>query len=192
VSQDAGQQVTFNCVFATTNITHYTHQHTHNVQACTHTPGRSGRSGMSCVLRALPDTKSHGSRLWDPTRHPASDLILGVLQRSRKDSKLSTTWLQITESCEIQGSKCTLRCKINVKLSSDWASGLGWLEDCLMWNGPCVSGIGWVDRIEQHPRIRNRIGQNPIYKLYTTVYLVFSLLKIPCMHRIYLVLANPR
>ena len=35
------------------------------------------------------------------------------------------------------------------------------------------------------------VGQNRIYTPYMTVYLVISLLKIPYMHRIYMVLANP-
>ena len=34
-------------------------------------------------------------------------------------------------------------------------------------------------------------GQNRTYTLYMTVYLVISLPKIPYMHRIYMVLANP-
>jgi hypothetical protein len=37
----------------------------------------------------------------------------------------------------------------------------------------------------------NRVGQNRIYTLYITVYLTKSLLKIPCIHRIYMVLVNP-
>jgi hypothetical protein len=36
-----------------------------------------------------------------------------------------------------------------------------------------------------------RVGQNRIYALYMTVYLVISLPKIPYIHRIYMVLANP-
>jgi len=36
-----------------------------------------------------------------------------------------------------------------------------------------------------------RVGQNRVYTPYMTVYLVISLLKIPYMHRIYMVLANP-
>ena len=36
-----------------------------------------------------------------------------------------------------------------------------------------------------------RVGQNRIYTPYTTVYLVISLPKIPYVHRIYMVLANP-
>ena len=37
----------------------------------------------------------------------------------------------------------------------------------------------------------SRVGQNRIYAPYMTVYLVISLPKIPYMHRIYMVLANP-
>ena len=36
-----------------------------------------------------------------------------------------------------------------------------------------------------------RVGQNRTYTPYMTVYLVISRPKIPCMHRIYMVLANP-
>jgi len=36
-----------------------------------------------------------------------------------------------------------------------------------------------------------RVGQNRIYTPYMTVYLVISLPKIPYIHRIYMVLANP-
>ena len=37
----------------------------------------------------------------------------------------------------------------------------------------------------------HKVGQNRIYTPYMTVYLVISLLKILCKHRIYMVLANP-
>jgi len=37
----------------------------------------------------------------------------------------------------------------------------------------------------------SRVGQNRIYTPYMTVYLVISLPKIPYIHRIYMVLANP-
>jgi len=37
-----------------------------------------------------------------------------------------------------------------------------------------------------------RVGQNRIYTPYMTVYIVISLPKIPYIHRIYMVLANPR
>ena len=37
-----------------------------------------------------------------------------------------------------------------------------------------------------------RVGQNRIYTPYMTVYFVFSLPKVPHIHRIYMVLANPR
>ena len=36
-----------------------------------------------------------------------------------------------------------------------------------------------------------RVGQDLIYAPYRTVYLVISWPKIPYMHRIYMVLANP-
>jgi len=36
-----------------------------------------------------------------------------------------------------------------------------------------------------------RVGQNRIFTPYMTVYLVISLPKIPYIHRIYMVLANP-
>ena len=36
-----------------------------------------------------------------------------------------------------------------------------------------------------------RVGQNRLYTPYMTVYLVISLPKIPYIHRIYMVLANP-
>ena len=36
-----------------------------------------------------------------------------------------------------------------------------------------------------------RVGQNRIYTPYMTVYLVISLPKLPYIHRIYMVLANP-
>ena len=38
----------------------------------------------------------------------------------------------------------------------------------------------------------SRIGQNRIYTPYMTVYLMISLPKIPYIHRIYMVLANPK
>jgi hypothetical protein len=37
----------------------------------------------------------------------------------------------------------------------------------------------------------SRVGQNRVYTMYMTVYLVISLPKAPYMHRIYMVLANP-
>jgi len=42
-----------------------------------------------------------------------------------------------------------------------------------------------------HKRQICRVGQNRIYKPYVAVYLVISLPKIPYIHRIYMVLANP-
>jgi hypothetical protein len=41
------------------------------------------------------------------------------------------------------------------------------------------------------PTVTHRVGQNRIYTPYMTVYLVISLPKIPYIHRIYMVLANP-
>jgi len=37
-----------------------------------------------------------------------------------------------------------------------------------------------------------RVGQNRIYTPYMTVYMVISLPKIPYIHHIYMVLANPK
>jgi len=37
----------------------------------------------------------------------------------------------------------------------------------------------------------HRVGQNRIYTPYMTIYLIESLPKIPYMHRMYMVLANP-
>jgi len=37
-----------------------------------------------------------------------------------------------------------------------------------------------------------RVGQNRIYTPYMTIYLVISLPKLPYIHRIYMVLANPK
>ena len=51
------------------------------------------------------------------------------------------------------------------------------------------------DIVSQNPNIEAtpmcRVGQNRIYSPYMTVYLVISLPKIPHIHRIYMVLANP-
>ena len=41
------------------------------------------------------------------------------------------------------------------------------------------------------PAVVYQVGQNRIYTPYMTVYLVISLPKIPCIHRIYRVIANP-
>ena len=41
------------------------------------------------------------------------------------------------------------------------------------------------------PTYMSRVGHNDIYTPYMTVYLVISLSKIPYMHRLYMVLANP-
>ena len=42
-----------------------------------------------------------------------------------------------------------------------------------------------------HDYHRYRVGQNRIYAPYMTVYTVISLPKIPYIHRIYMILANP-
>jgi hypothetical protein len=46
----------------------------------------------------------------------------------------------------------------------------------------CMPGVG---------ALIPRVGQNRIYTPYMTVYLVISLPKLPYIHRIYMVLANP-
>jgi len=40
-------------------------------------------------------------------------------------------------------------------------------------------------------RLITRVGQNRINAPYMTVYLAMSPPKVPCIHRIYVVLANP-
>ena len=42
-----------------------------------------------------------------------------------------------------------------------------------------------------HSIKKPRVGQNRMYTLYMTVYLVISLPKVPCIHRICMVLAKP-
>jgi len=39
--------------------------------------------------------------------------------------------------------------------------------------------------------LKHRVGQNRMYTLYMTVYFMKSVPKIPYIHRIYMVLANP-
>jgi len=46
-------------------------------------------------------------------------------------------------------------------------------------------------RTQQYSCFMLKVGQNRIYTPYMTVYLVISLPKIPYIHRIYMVLANP-
>ena len=46
-------------------------------------------------------------------------------------------------------------------------------------------------KLERRTKAMLRVGQNRIYAPYMTVYLVISLPKIPYIHRIYMVLANP-
>jgi len=42
------------------------------------------------------------------------------------------------------------------------------------------------------PHLNNSVvGQKRMYALYMTVYLVISLPKMPCIHLVYMVLANP-
>ena len=48
------------------------------------------------------------------------------------------------------------------------------------------------DKHNTWERRKNRVGQNRIYTPYMTVYLVISLPKVPYIHRIYMVLANPK
>ena len=48
-----------------------------------------------------------------------------------------------------------------------------------------------VNRNRAGANVIHRVGQNRIYTPYMTVYLVISLPKIPYIHRIYMVLANP-
>ena len=49
------------------------------------------------------------------------------------------------------------------------------------------SSCAWKQNIE----VISRVGQNRIYTPYMTIYFVISLSKIPYIHRIYIVLANP-
>ena len=42
-----------------------------------------------------------------------------------------------------------------------------------------------------HTTLVNRVGQNRIYTPYMTVYFLIFLPRIPYIHRIYMVLANP-
>ena len=48
-----------------------------------------------------------------------------------------------------------------------------------------------VEEVYDTRRQMCRVGQNRIYTPYMTVYLVISLPKLPYIHRIYMVLANP-
>ena len=48
-------------------------------------------------------------------------------------------------------------------------------------------GQKWIRAAEQIAKV----GQNRTYALYITVYLAISLPKIPYVHRVYMVLANP-
>jgi len=73
-----------------------------------------------------------------------------------------------------------------------WRAGRG----CLHYVCLCASQErGWQQvRISSSGPVcsKTRVGQNCIYTLYMTVYLVVSLPKIPYIHRIYRVLANPK
>jgi len=46
--------------------------------------------------------------------------------------------------------------------------------------------------ITRHGGNVGRVGQNHVYTLYMTIYLVMSLPKVPYTHRTYMVLANPK
>ena len=51
--------------------------------------------------------------------------------------------------------------------------------------------LGFCTSLEVPKWLISRVGQNPIYTPYMTVYLVFSLPQIPYIHRLYMDLANP-
>ena len=57
---------------------------------------------------------------------------------------------------------------------------------------PCTQIEKILHVVSLHRLGISRVGQNRIYTPYVTVYLVISLPKIPCIHRIYMVLANLR
>jgi len=72
------------------------------------------------------------------------------------------------------------------------------MELSRLWNVDCkerLLEVTWVVARIGQSRIQtpcmSRVGQNCIYAPYMTVYLVISLPKIPHIHRIYMVLANP-
>jgi hypothetical protein len=57
--------------------------------------------------------------------------------------------------------------------------------------GACSDSCKVRDCIYDWLWVIRRVGQNRIYTPYMTVYLVISLPKMPYIHRIYMVLANP-
>ena len=66
-------------------------------------------------------------------------------------------------------------CSVQTELAVSMFLGAEWLHFASMHRGLCMC----------------RVGQNRIYTPYTTVYLVIFLPKIPYIHRIYMVLADP-
>jgi len=61
---------------------------------------------------------------------------------------------------------------------------------CVRMAHTCAYGTHFI-HIISCPQHVFRVGQNCIYTPYMTVYLVISLPKLPYIHRIYMVLANP-
>ena len=61
---------------------------------------------------------------------------------------------------------------------------------CHLWENPKSAFRTFLKTLVV-ARIIFRVGQNRTYTPYMTVYLVISLPKIPYIHRIYMVLANP-
>jgi len=57
------------------------------------------------------------------------------------------------------------------------------VDSCSPWS--------WGEQSPLPATLVNRVGQNRINKPYMTVYFVISLPKVPYIHRIYIVLANP-
>ena len=69
---------------------------------------------------------------------------------------------------------------------------LGWPESCIYIVCDRIFGDFPAKTTVYTPYIYiYRVGQKRIYTPYMTVYLVISLPKLPYMHRIYMVLANP-
>ena len=61
-------------------------------------------------------------------------------------------------------------------------------EEVLSKEKRCCYQESHKSKVTRH---KSRVGQNRIYTPYITVYLMERLLKIPYIHRIYMVLANP-